>query len=227
MTLSAVVDARHPSTAGHSERVASYAMLIGEQMQLSADRMEALRLAALLHDIGKIGVRDKILLKGKPFSDQERREMNAHTTLTRSILEKFHFPQAMANIPKIAALHHERFDGKGYPEHLGGDDLPLETRILTVADVFDALTSRRDYPKYDSDEQLLAGGRMPLQEAIAVIDEKSGKQFDPAVVAAFKACLPQALLYHRGNHFELEYVDPVLTSIAPGLLAADQRKTPP
>jgi HD-GYP domain-containing protein (c-di-GMP phosphodiesterase class II)/pSer/pThr/pTyr-binding forkhead associated (FHA) protein len=216
-TLSAVVDARHPLTAGHSERVAFYAHLIGTELRLDDDRMEVLRLAALLHDIGKIGIRDKILLKKGPFAADEREEMNAHALMTRNILDKFYFPHALKSIPAVAALHHERYDGSGYPEGLTGEALPLETRILTIADIFDALTSRRDYPKYDIHQKEVDDGRLPLAEAIGVIEEKSGIYFDPAVVTAFKRCLPRALLYYRGQHFEPEYVDPVIRSMAPEL----------
>ncbi len=217
-TLSAVVDARHPLTAGHSERVAYYAMLIGKELRLEDHRLEALRLAALLHDIGKIGVRDDVLFKKGPFGTEERREMQAHVHMTRTILEKFHFPQILQDIPEVAAFHHERFDGNGYPEGLTGEKLPLETRILTVADVFDALTSPRDYPKYDEHKTLVKGNRLPLADVVAVIEQKSGIDFDPAVINAFKRCLPRALAHFRGKHFSPDYVDSMLANIAPWLL---------
>ncbi len=217
-TLSAVVDARHPLTAGHSERVAYYARLIGEELHLDTVRMETLRLAALLHDIGKIGIRDEILFKKGTFTENERREMNAHTTMTRKILDNFHFPQKLQNIPEVAGLHHERFDGKGYPEGLSGKQLPLETRILTLADIFDALTSRRDYPKYDGYKADFPDGRLPLADAIDTIEKERGEYFDPVVVEAFKRCLPRALIHYRGKHFEPDYVDSMIKSLAPGLL---------
>ena len=112
-TLSATVDAKHTLTAGHSERVAELSVRIGKALGLNGNRLETLRYAALLHDIGKIGISDEILLKNGPFNDSEREEMNSHPTKTKAILEKFHFPKMLRNVPAISALHHERIDGTG------------------------------------------------------------------------------------------------------------------
>lgn len=149
-TLSAMVDARHPLTAGHSERVARYALMIGRQMQMDAENLEGLRLAALLHDIGKIGISNRVLLKKGKFTAGERAEMNEHPVITKKILDKFHFPGPFRWIPQVAALHHEKINGRGYPRGLTGSHIPLEAKILALADVFDALTSPRDYPKYNA-----------------------------------------------------------------------------
>jgi putative nucleotidyltransferase with HDIG domain len=188
-TLSATVDAKHTLTAGHSERVAKLSVLIGKQMGLNKNRLEALRYAALLHDIGKIGISDRTLLKKGPFNDSEREEMKSHPIKTKEILEKFHFPKMLKHIPAIAALHHERIDGSGYPQGLTDSDLPLEAKILSVADVFDALISPRDYPKHDETGKSLHCERMSLSQAVAILEKETGSHFDAAVVAALKKCL--------------------------------------
>lgn len=188
-TLSATVDAKHTLTAGHSERVAILSVCIAKKLGLNKNRLEALRYAALLHDIGKIGISDKTLLKNGPFNDSEREEMKSHPAKTKEILEKFHFPKTLRNIPAISALHHEKIDGTGYPHGLTDSDLPLEAKILSVADVFDALTSPRDYPKYDETGKSLACEKMTVTQAIDILEKGTGSQFDAAVVAAFKSCL--------------------------------------
>lgn len=135
--------------------------------------------------------------------------MNTHPLKTRSILESFRFPVSLRRVPHVAALHHEKLNGTGYPEGLTGDDLPRLSRIMAVADVFDALTSPRDYPRYDGEEGL---GRepMPLEKVVSIIQSGSGGHFDPEVVAAFMRCLPRILRTHRGEHFDPEYVDGML-----------------
>ena len=216
-TLSATVDAKHPLTAGHSERVAELSSLIAREMGLNGRRAEALRFAALLHDIGKIGIPDNVLLKDGPFDPEERDEMNSHPLKTKKILEKFHFPKRLKGVPEIAALHHERIDGKGYPKGIGGDDLPMEARIIAVADVFDALTSPRDYPKYDNNGRISSARRMSIEKAVSMLEDDTGTHFDERVVKAFKRCLPKALQLYRGNHYTPEYVDEYLNSRPPML----------
>jgi putative nucleotidyltransferase with HDIG domain len=188
-TLSATVDAKHTLTAGHSERVAKLSVRIAKRMGLNKNRLEALRYAALLHDIGKIGISDRILLKNGPFNDSEREEMKSHPAKTKEILEKFHFPKLLRNIPTISALHHERIDGTGYPNGLAGDDIPLEAKILSVADVFDALTSLRDYPKHDEAGKDLECETISVARAVKMLEKEAGSHFDAAVVAALKECL--------------------------------------
>jgi HD-GYP domain-containing protein (c-di-GMP phosphodiesterase class II) len=175
-------------------------------MKLSPGDRETLRYAALLHDIGKIGISDAVLLKNGRYTEEERADMNRHPALTRGILEKFRFPRALSRVPEVACYHHERVDGRGYPEELKGKQIPLESRIIAVADVFDALTSKRDYPKYDSDETL-SSEPLPVEKAVAILQEGAGTQFDPAVVESFLRCLPRALSLYRGSHFKPEYID--------------------
>ncbi|MFC1592248.1 HD domain-containing phosphohydrolase, partial [Thermodesulfobacteriota bacterium] len=199
-TLSATVDARHPLTAGHSQRVTEYSLLIARQLGLDEKEKEVIKYAGLLHDIGKIGIRDDVLLKYGRFTDDEREEMNTHPLKTREILEKFRFPQALQDVAFVAAHHHERVNGEGYPDGLAGEKIPLAARILSVADVFDALTSQRDYPKYTQDEELNCEP-MPLEKAISILQHDAGSYFDSRVVDAFLVCLPQALYTYRGTHF--------------------------
>ncbi len=216
-TLSAVVDARHPLTAGHSQRVTEYSLMIAEQMGMDGSRIEVLKIAALLHDIGKIGIRDDVLMKNGPFTPEEREEMNTHPIKTKEILEKFRFPKAFKSVPEIALYHHEKVNGQGYPFGLTGDKMPLESKIMAVADVFDALTSRRDYPKYTRNESFSCEP-MPLTKAIAILKNNAGSHFEPAVVDAFMVCLPQALLRFRGGHFPHQYVDDIIRQLAPDLI---------
>jgi HD-GYP domain-containing protein (c-di-GMP phosphodiesterase class II) len=184
---------------------------------MDREEMDALRFAALLHDIGKIGIGDNVLLKNGSFTPEERAEMNTHTIKTKEILEKFRFPKALRSVPEIAVHHHEWIDGSGYPDGMTGDMMPLGSKILAVADVFDALTSRREYPKYAGSE-LLSTEPMPLQKAISILEMESGTHFEPEVVAAFMKCLPRALLLYRGEHFDSEYVDETIRKLAPYLL---------
>lgn len=216
ITLSTIVDARHPFTAGHSERVTVYAMMIAKEMGLSVEEREVLKYAALLHDIGKIGIRDHVLLKNGPFTDDERREMNSHPIKTKSILDKFRFPGRLRDVSTIAAHHHEKVNGKGYPDGLTGDEMHLGSKILAVADVFDALTSKRDYPKYDGGA-IMDCDPMPLERAVAILEKDAGSHFDAEVTQAFLKCLPQALLHYRGTHFAAPYVDKTILSFMPEL----------
>lgn len=223
ITLSTIVDARHPFTAGHSERVTVYAMMIAKEMGLGNEEREVLKYAALLHDIGKIGIRDHVLLKNGPFTDDERREMNTHPIKTKSILDKFRFPGRLQDVSAIAAHHHEKVNGKGYPDGLTGNEMHLGSKILAVADVFDALTSKRDYPKYDGVE-LMNCDPMPLERAIAILEKDAGSHFDPEVTRAFLKCLPQALFHYRGTHFPAPYVDKTIQVFAPDLLETPEAR---
>jgi len=218
-TMSAVVDARHPFTAGHSLRVTDYSLMIARQMGLAESRIEVLKISALLHDIGKIGIRDEVLMKSGAFTREEREEMNTHPVKTKDILDKLRFPKAMKNIPKIALYHHEKVNGHGYPLGLTGDKLPLESKIMAIADVFDALTSRRDYPKYSNDETY-SKEPIPLPMAIDILKNDASSHFDPDVIDAFIKCLPQILLRFRGEYFTPEYVDETIEELSPGLLDA-------
>lgn len=217
LTLSATVDAKHPLTAGHSQRVTEYSLMIAREMGLGEKELAVIKYAGLLHDIGKIGIRDEVLYKYGPFTAEERAEMAMHTVKTRAILEKFRFPKALCDVPTIAAHHHEKVNGQGYPDGLKGTEIPLGSRIMAVADVFDAITSARDYPKYTHDE-VLNCEPMPLDKAIAILEHDAGTHFDPDAVSALLTCLPRILLKYRNTNFAAEYVDETIRSLAPELL---------
>jgi len=173
-TLASSIDARDPLTAGHSERVTRFAVGIAREMQLSNESVEMIRVAALLHDYGKIGIADSILKKPGKLTNDEYREIKTHAIKTKQILEKIEFQGIYREVPEIASSHHEKFDGTGYPNGLSHDEIPLGARILAVADVFEAITAKRHYR-----------GPMPLTEAFELLNKDKGKHFDPTVLDAF------------------------------------------
>lgn len=173
---SRAMDSRDEETAGHTQRVAEMAMHIGRAMKLSEPELDDLYKGALLHDIGKIGVPDSVLLKAGPLTDSERKVIEGHTTLAYKMLQPIKFLQRALYVPWC---HHERWDGNGYPRKLAGDQIPFLARVFAVADVWDALRSDRPYRKAWSE-----------QETREYIAAKSGEQFDPAVVEAFLATEP-------------------------------------
>ena len=175
--LAAALDARDPYTAGHSERVSALSVAIGRQMRLDDEQLEVLRLGALLHDIGKIGVNDHVLRKPAPLTPDEFELIKQHPTLGARILRSVPF---LARHVAIVELHHERPDGKGYPHGLAGHEIPLLARIAHVADAFDAITSARAYRP--------ARG---AAEALVELWKHAGAQFDAEVVQALAAALPQ------------------------------------
>jgi putative nucleotidyltransferase with HDIG domain len=174
--LAMTLDARDPYTAGHSERVATLSVSIGRQMGLPSVDLDILRLGALLHDIGKIGLSDDVLRKPDRLTDEEFELIKMHPTLGARILKSV--PFLAPHLP-IVELHHERLDGKGYPQGLRGDETPLLARIVHVADAYDAITSARAYRFARSSS-----------DAIAELWHCRGSDFDPAVVDAFIQVLP-------------------------------------
>jgi putative nucleotidyltransferase with HDIG domain len=185
--LARAIDARDPSTFGHSARVAAVSIEIADEMQLPVKERESLRRAALLHDIGKIGVQDRVLRKPGPLNDAEMGEMREHSRIGHDMLEGLRFLRP--SLPGILH-HHERWDGAGYPAGLSGTAIPLLVRIITVADVFDALTSDRPYRR-----------GLSFAAAAAAIRQDAGRKFDPAVVSAVMARRPaiEALLRRMGK----------------------------
>ncbi len=152
--LSSAIDARDPVTKGHSERVSKLAVRVGQELGYSQERLQLLEYSALLHDIGKLGIRDNILLKPDILNQEEFLIMKKHTEFTRSILEQIYFPRHLKNIPHIASSHHEKRDGSGYPNGLKDEKIPEEAKIIAVCDIFDALVSHdRPYKKALSVEQ--------------------------------------------------------------------------
>jgi putative nucleotidyltransferase with HDIG domain len=173
------VDARDQQTAGHSKRVTRYAAVIGREMGLPPEDLERLQAAALLHDYGKIAVRDRFLQKPGKLDDAEFAYMKAHAEKTQEFLGYLDFPADMRDVPLIAAQHHERMDGTGYPKGLMGADIHPGARIVAAADVFDALTAPRYYkPAY------------PLARTLEIMDGMAGPHLDRDVVAAVHRALP-------------------------------------
>jgi putative nucleotidyltransferase with HDIG domain len=170
-TLRYTVEAKDSYTRGHSDRVADFSVLIGKHMGLSEKDLEILRIGGLFHDIGKIGVPDKILLKEAKLTDEEYSEIKNHPSIGKQILSNASLFQDM--IP-IVYHHHEKYNGTGYPAGLAGDDIPLFARIAAVADTFDAMTTKRSYRN-----------ALPLEVVRAEIEKCSGTQFDPQIAKVF------------------------------------------
>lgn len=142
LSLAHAIDSRHPSTAGHSDRIADYAIRLAEDLHLNDDDLEILRMASLLHDIGKVGVPDAILTKPGPLTLEERAVMNQHPVLGENICAPL---KSLRHVLPVIRHHHERMDGSGYPDGLRGSEIPLNARILQIADIYDALITDRPY----------------------------------------------------------------------------------
>ena len=178
--LAASIDARDSLTAGHSEKVTEYSVGICNQLDLPREEREMIRVAALLHDYGKIGVPDAILKKEGKLTPEEYEVVMTHAGKTREILSQINFEGIYCKIPEIAGAHHEKVDGSGYPDGLMGRDIPLGAKIIAVADYFEAITAKRHYRD-----------PMPLEYALQLVHEASGTLFDTQVVDAFFTYLGQ------------------------------------
>ncbi|MBP1875532.1 HD-GYP domain-containing protein (c-di-GMP phosphodiesterase class II) [Ensifer adhaerens] len=170
-----VVDSKSPYTAGHCDRVALFTDMIAEELDLSAIDRRWLNRAALLHDIGKLGVSNSVLDKPGKLDDAEWVEMRQHTVYSEDILSRI---SAFGEIARIGGAHHERLDGKGYPRGLTAKDISFETRIITTADFFDALTADRPYRS-----------AMPVDKALSIMEEVEGTAIDSICLAALKRAL--------------------------------------
>lgn len=180
--LALAAEFRDDQTGEHTRRVGRLCSVIAESLGEDAGFVDAIGTAALLHDLGKIGIPDTILLKEGPLSDDERNIMREHTTIGAAILDDCTEP-VMRMAKQIALTHHEWWNGTGYPRGLSGTQIPLEGRIVSVADAFDAMTTDRPYRR-----------AIPTEIALAELDRSAGTQFDPEIVAAFKQVLPHLLL---------------------------------
>ena len=165
------VEAKDSYTRGHSDRVSAYSVLIGEELGLYDKDLSVLKIGGLFHDIGKIGVSDTILLKPGKVTPEEYKELKKHPSIGKQIISN---SSIFRDIVPIVYSHHERFDGQGYPAHLKGTDIPFLARIVSVADTFDAMTSRRSYRS-----------ELDLEFVRSEIIKCSGTQFDPEVAQAF------------------------------------------
>lgn len=171
------VEAKDAYTRGHSDRVSAYSVLIGEALGLSEDDLKILKIGGLFHDIGKIGIPDSILLKTDKLDDEEYSEIKNHPAIGAHILSN---ATIFKDIIPIVKHHHERFDGHGYPGKLKGEEIPYLARIATVADSFDAMTSKRSYR--DS---------LPIDVVKEEIKKNSGTQFDPEIAEVFLKILDE------------------------------------
>lgn len=173
-TLATSIDARDKITAGHSSRVKLYSMLLVNALDCDEKFKEIVEKAAILHDIGKIGIRDSVLQKEGKLTDEEYKHIQEHVKITHDILEKIHTSEDFKQITDIACSHHEKYDGSGYYRHLSGENIPYGGRILAVADVFDAITSKRHYRD-----------KMPIQNVIDILISGKNKHFDGNLVDKF------------------------------------------
>lgn len=173
-TLATSVDARDKITAGHSTRVRMYSSLIADELGMDKKDKSLLEKAATLHDIGKIGIRDSVLQKEGKLTDEEYKHIQEHVRITHNILNKLYMSPDFRVITEMASSHHEKYDGTGYYRHLQGEEITLGGRILAVADVFDAITSKRHYRD-----------KMPIKNVLNIIVEGSGKHFDPNLADKF------------------------------------------
>jgi putative nucleotidyltransferase with HDIG domain len=169
--LAETIEKRDPYTGGHTKRVLNYSYAIGTSMGLSKKELEDLKLAAILHDVGKIGVSDKILLKEGKLDSKELERMHLHPKYGAEILS--HIKQLKDVIPSVRS-HHEKIDGTGYPDKLKGDDIPVIAKIIAVADAYDAMTTDRPYRK-----------GMSMEEAFQELKKYAGIQFDKDIVHTF------------------------------------------
>lgn len=179
--LSCAAEYRDYETGNHVLRVAHYARLIAQAHGLGPQAVATIFSTAPMHDVGKIGIRDDILLKPASLDMTEWMEMRNHPLMGARIIGD-HDNELLDTARSIALTHHERWNGSGYPAGLKGEDIPIEGRIVAIADVFDALISVRPYKPAFS-----------IQESLRIMDQADGIQFDPALMASFRKCLPQIL----------------------------------
>ncbi len=171
--LASAIDAKDPYTYGHSNRVARFSTAICEELGMNRKEVRQVELAATLHDIGKIGTPEKILQKPGRLTSKEMERIHEHPEKGAHILANI---IEFRDVIKWIRHHHEWYDGQGYPDHIAADEIPLQARIITIADTFDAMTSDRPYRK-----------GMPADEAIRIMEESAGSQFDPQILRTFKA----------------------------------------
>lgn len=174
-SLAAALEARDPYTFGHAERVARMAVEVGRQLRLPQSDLESLEVAALLHDVGKIGIADGILRKTERYTARDFREMMKHPIIGARIVANV---KSLDRLASWVRHHHERLDGLGYPDGLRGEEIPLGARIISVVDAFDAMISARPYKPART-----------VHDALEELERCSGTQFDPEVVAAFRRAI--------------------------------------
>jgi HD-GYP domain-containing protein (c-di-GMP phosphodiesterase class II) len=194
-TLSATLDTRDYITAGHSKRVTLYTLALCNQMAMEENCCEELRYAGLLHDIGKLGIPESVLFKAGKLDEEEYQLIKKHPAVTRQILGSIHFPRNLRNVTEIASTHHEKVNGDGYPDGLKQSEIPIGGRMLAMADVFDALTSQRQYRD-----------REPINKVWQTIEKEIDRTFDPKVVNYFLK-IPLKKIIEILEHDQRERID--------------------
>lgn len=184
-TLTAALEAKDKYTEGHSHRVEDYAEMISRKLHCSLAEQDNIKVAALLHDVGKIGIDDEILNKPGPLTPEERKVIMTHPLISESILENVKLNK---KVRSAIRHHHERYDGGGYPDGTKGDEIGMEAYIIGVADAFDAMTSDRAYC-----------ASMPIEQVTRILQEESGKQFHPRAVSAFLEVLRERGYFQTGG----------------------------
>ncbi len=177
-SLALAIDAKDHYTQGHSQKVSAYAVMIAKTLGMSEAEVEEIRLAGLLHDIGKVGIPETILNKSGPLDASEWETMKTHTELGAKILEPL---KAMNRIRHMVRHHHEFFDGTGYPDRLPGKHIPYGARVIAIADAYDTITSERTYKKARTSE-----------DAFAELERCAANQFDPEIVQVFIEAMRRA-----------------------------------
>ncbi len=185
--LSVVAEFRDHNMARHIERISSLSAMTAESMGLDDEQIELIRIASPMHDIGKIGVPDSILLKPGPLTSEERKIVETHAVMGGEILTNAK-NDLMSMARDVAVSHHERWDGMGYPQRLAGGDIPLAARIVCVADVFDALATKRCYKE-----------AYPIDKVVRIIRSEEGRQFDPNVIGAFFGVLDEVVANYEND----------------------------
>ena len=192
--LTAAIDTKDHYTFRHSNNVAYYATSLGEALGMNQDTIEMLRQAALLHDVGKIGIPESILNKPGRLTEEEFGVVKGHVEASIGIIK--HLPSLDYVIPAVTG-HHERYDGGGYPRGIAGENIPLTARILCVADSFDAMVSKRCYKP-----------GIPLKRVMEILREEAGKQFDPRLVEAFLSLLASGRVKVAADESSLKDLPP-------------------
>ena len=194
--LGRAAEYKDDDTGFHVIRMSHYARLLADSIGLPPDRVEIIFNAAPMHDIGKIGIPDSILQKAGALTAEEWQVMRTHPAIGAGIIGR-HGSELLEAARRVALTHHERWDGGGYPRQRKGEEIPIEGRIVAVADVFDALTSRRPYKP-----------AWPMGDAVAYLAKQSGHQFDPGLIPPFLELLPQVLEIRRQYRDDLARDDP-------------------
>lgn len=197
ISLASTVDHRDYITGGHTRRVTMYTLVLAKALGTTNPKdLQRLEYAGLLHDYGKIGVPEAVLTKPGKLTDEEYKQMQMHVVYTREILSQIYFPKDLVQVPFIAAQHHEKINGKGYPDGLKGDEITFGGKIMAVADVFDALSANRQYR-----------GPMPLKDLLALFQRDKGAAFEPEIVDSLFRSLPEIREAAGEDHWPPGYWD--------------------